>query len=439
VRVALVIAIVAATRLVGSADALPNERKPITGFRVEGPTKLRTSTLAYLVHAREGDPVAQNDIPRLEKDLVSSELFEKVDVALEDDATGTGYIVVATLDDKMSWFAAPTLYFLGGNKAFGVGYVENNLGGQNEKVLMYGQIGNRDSLFYGAFLDPSIRGSPIFLRLDLYPFRRTLEEFVNPTDDPQSFVVARTSTTTYLGAGALVGWNLHWWLSSDLRLRAAKVTYSDAHAPDDSPLPLPEDDGYDTTLQWRVTLDHRYHNFGVTSGPFLQSFVETSIPGLDTYGYADLWLRGYYSWVFFTSHQLEVRSNFQLGYHLPFNEELVNGGVIDLRGYELEQFRGDLRATFRTEYSVPITKWRILAFRAIGFYDSAYMAWHFQRASRDYLPNQPEGTSWLRNDVGAGLRVYVKSVVLPLLGFDIAYGIEGHSPEIYFEVGLTDF
>jgi hypothetical protein len=49
------------------------------------------------------------------------------------------------------------------------------------------------------------------------------------------------------------------------------------------------------------------------------------------------------------------------------------------------------------------------------------------------------GDSWIRSDVGAGLRVYLNNIVLPLLGLDYGYGIEGHSSEIYFEVGLTDF
>jgi outer membrane protein insertion porin family len=436
VRVALVIAVLIATRT-AAGEPLANERRPITGFRIEGPTKLSESSLAYLAHVQKGQTIAENDIPRLEKDLVSSELFEKVRVRLEDD--GTGYVVVATLDDKLSWVAAPTVYFLGGNRAVGLGYVENNWRGNNEKILLYGQVGNRDTLFYGAFLDPAVHGSRLVMRLDIYPFKRVLDEFVNPTDDATSFAIARTSTTSYIGAGVLVGWTFAWWAIGDLRLRGAKVTYTDAHAPDGSPLAVPEDDGYDVTLQARMTLDHRYHNFGVTSGPYFQAFAETSVPGVDTYGYADIWLRAYYSWVLFREHQLELRTNFQLGYHLPFNEELVNGGVIDLRGYELEQFRGDLRATARAEYSFPIAKWRFLAFRGIGFYDAGYMAWHFQRASRDYLANQMEGTSWFRNDLGLGFRVYVRSVVLPLLGLDVGYGIEGHSPEVYFELGLTDF
>nr|MBA3458989.1 polymerase [Deltaproteobacteria bacterium] len=61
------------------------------------------------------------------------------------------------------------------------------------------------------------------------------------------------------------------------------------------------------------------------------------------------------------------------------------------------------------------------------------------RSDRAYLPGQGAGIDRWRNDVGAGLRIYLKNIVLPLLGLDIGYGIEGRDPKIYFEVGLTDF
>ena len=71
------------------------------------------------------------------------------------------------------------------------------------------------------------------------------------------------------------------------------------------------------------------------------------------------------------------------------------------------------------------------------------LAWRCGRSRivstcRDDLPSQL-GPGGVRNDVGVGLRIYVKAVVLPLLGLDLGHGIEGHSPEVYFEVGLTDF
>ena len=124
---------------------------------------------------------------------------------------------------------------------------------------------------------------------------------------------------------------------------------------------------------------------------------------------------------------------------MPAHEELTFGGTVDLRGYDVDQFRGDLRAVFRAEYSIPLFKWRFLSFRAIAFYDAGYTGFHNRRPSdRDYLPNQLTA-SYRRTNLGTGLRIYLDNIVLPLLGFDLAYGIEGHSPEIYFEVGLTDF
>ena len=177
----------------------------------------------------------------------------------------------------------------------------------------------------------------------------------------------------------------------------------------------------------------------MTWGPYVQVELEQSVPGLDSYGYETALLRAYYSWRLFCEHELEVRGILNAGYHLPFNEELALGGATDLRGYDIDQFRGDVNTLIRVEYSVPMFKWWVLTFRALGFYDSGYSGFQFRRPTdRDYLPNEL-GPGLYRDDVGAGLRVYINNIVVPLLGLDVGYGIEGHSPELYFELGLTDF
>jgi outer membrane protein assembly factor BamA len=224
----------------------------------------------------------------------------------------------------------------------------------------------------------------------------------------------------------------------ELRVRSAYVYFRDVHDAANNPATVPEKDGKDTTAQLHITLDHRIHRYGVTWGPYAQLELEQSIPGFDDYGYFYYLLRAYYSWHFFGEHELEFRGFLNGGYHLPFHEEVALGGVGDLRGYPTDEFRGDFNAVLRAEYSVPITKYKIFAFRALGFYDTGYDTFLSRRADRDYLPTQLN-TSFVRNDVGAGLRVYVKSVVLPLLGLDFGYGIEGKSWEVNFEVGLTDF
>jgi hypothetical protein len=181
----------------------------------------------------------------------------------------------------------------------------------------------------------------------------------------------------------------------------------------------------------------------VTWGPYLQAQIEPSlpVPGARYYTYQLALLRAYYSWRILREHELELRVLLNGGRHLPFHQELTAGGVQDLRGYALEQFRGDTRAVGRIEYSVPIAKWKFFAFRALGFFDSTYIGYHFQdpTGGRDYLPTEHPGASWTRTDIGAGFRVYVSSIVLPLLGLDVGYGLEGHHPNVYFEVGLTDF
>ena len=183
----------------------------------------------------------------------------------------------------------------------------------------------------------------------------------------------------------------------------------------------------------------------MTHGAYLQLMWDESVPVLDTYGYADGLLRAYYSWAFWGEHELELRTLDSIGYHLPLHEDLALGGVGDLRGYPTDAFRGDLNLVLRAEYSVPLFKWTPrpwlpTAFRALAFYDGGFARFVFPRdpSERSYLPGQLD-RNFFRDDVGLGFRVYLKSIVLPLVGFDVAYGIEARAPQLVFELGLTDF
>ena len=417
----------------------PVEPVRVVGFRVKGHSKLRARTASYLSHVDVGDDVTPGDEQELEAALMSSELFESAHVELEPVAGGV--IVVCTLDDKMSWIAAPTAYVLPSHWSVGAGYAESDLGGTNRKLLLYGQLGNRTSLFLATYLDPSIHGTKWQARFDLYTLHEIIDEYANPSSDPTSQAVARESTETFLDAGALIGYAFRWWAVADARLRGAYVYYRDSHDAVNNPLPAPSIDGWDFAGQERITLDHRSHFRGVTWGPYVQLMLEEAVPLLSTFQYQLATVRAYYSWKLFGMHEFELRMNGNVGRHMSFNEEQTAGGVSDLRGYDVEQFRGDTRAMFRAEYSVPIVNWRMFYLRGIGFFDSAYVAFNNQDPSgqRNYLPSQAPGDSWLRTDAGAGIRLYVSSIVLPLLGFDIARGIEAKAFEYYFELGLTDF
>jgi outer membrane protein insertion porin family len=431
VRAIIVIALLASS--IAHADS-----KPLVGVRVQGDSKVTDETALRLSRLELGEGISAEQLTVARDALLSSELFKAVEVTLED-APG-GYVLVATLTDKLSWVVAPALYVLSDAWSVGAGFVENNLFGEDKKVLLYGQVGSQSSLFFGTYYVPSFRGTQLMLRFDAYFLHRVIDEYENPHDDPTSRAIARTSTWTWIDPAALVGWRWAWWLSGDLRFKPAYAKYTDVIAADPATQVAPEKDGWDVSWQARLTLDRRQHLFGVTWGPYAQLFAETSVPGLSDYDFQVIAARAFYSWRFFREHQLEFRVGGGIGRHLPLHDELTIGGISDLRGYAVDRFRGDRRAAWRAEYSVPLFKYKGLAFRALGFYDGGYTGFGWRAPEhRAYLPSATDGAHWVANDVGAGLRIYIKAIVLPLLGFDLAYGIEGKQPEVYFELGLTDF
>jgi len=58
---------------------------------------------------------------------------------------------------------------------------------------------------------------------------------------------------------------------------------------------------------------------------------------------------------------------------------------------------------------------------------------------RNYLPNsEARGLKPFKNSVGVGTRLFLRQIVLPLLGLDFGYGLEARDLQIYLAIGLTD-
>jgi outer membrane protein assembly factor BamA len=341
-------------------------------------------------------------------------------------------------EEKQSWIAAPTLYFLPGNVGGGAGFLESNLGGLNKKLAIYGQIASADTFALVAFLDPSIAGSRAYLRGDAVARHYDTTEY--DTDDH----AVRTGTMTYYNAGLLVGLNLiHDW-SIDSRLRVGHVAFTDvawARASTAPPPPAPQVDGWDVSEEIRLTRDGRSSWNGVTDGIFAQLLLEHAVPFLGSaYDYYDGQIKLAFAKRLFDNHNLTFRPSLGAGAHLPWDQEFTAGGV-NLRGYSVAEYRGDFRAAAQLEYSVELFWWKQLAFRALGFWDTAYTAFlnPDDGGQRNYLPEElGSGRERWRNGVGAGFRLYFSSIVLPLVGIDVGYGLETRGVNLYFAIGVTE-
>jgi outer membrane protein assembly factor BamA len=425
------------------ARAFAQEGQRIAEIDVVENAKTGDETVKLIADVEVGDTFTFQLVERVRADLVNSGLFKDVQVVGQPTEKGVRLVIVAK--DKLSWVIAPTVYLQPGNQGGGIGFGENNLFGSNKKLLMYGQIATADSLFLAGYLDPALGGSPFYFRADTLLRYEEVTEFSGGDflDEPEP---DRVSTMGYYNAGLLLGVNLWRGFALDGRLRAAYVNFSEGSCAESAPMgstctESPEADGFDVSTEWKITLDSRANWYGVSRGTLFRLGFEQSLPELGS-DY-DWWLAsGQYikAVSFFERDNLVLKAGFAIGHQLPFQQELTSGGT-NLRGYQNRQFRGDTKASGTLEYSVQLLEINPIAFRGLVFSDLAWTVFTRDEGNptRNYLPGQTDvDEDPLRIGLGVGFRVYVRSIVLPLLGVDVGYGPQADAYHIYFAVGLTE-
>ena len=451
-RAVLALGVLAALVCAASAD----EGRQIREIVVEGNSKTTSDTVEWLSRVHVGDTWLPDESELVRSRLVTSGLFKDVEVFWEptagtDDRGVRVHIIVA---DKHSWVVAPSFYTQPTNVGGGIGYGENNLFGLNQKLLLYAQIATGDSFFVGAWQVPSIADSHVYTQLDTYDIHSRVIEYANPThylDNPKAI---RREYMNYTNVGLRVGYELFRGIKLDTRLRAARVSYADVEldrsdnpavtgqdlgSPDpNAPVPKPGVEGWDVSNEWTATFDRRANWYGIASGQRYTLTFEHSVISND-FHYWEINATAYKAFPILENHNLVLKARADLGWHMPFQQEFETGGT-SMRGWLNNQFRGDTRGLVNVEYSAPLFGLYGLSVRGLGFVDSAYTTTlHPDPTQRNYLPDEEvRGLAGFKNSVGVGTRLYLRQVVLPLLGLDFGYGLEAHDYEIYLAVGLTD-
>jgi len=435
----------------------------IRAIVVEGNTKTTSPTVELIAKIEVGDDWTLDMLDRIKADLVSSGLFK--DVSAYSEPCGpttlpkceeTGVRLHITVKDKHSWVIAPAFYNQPTNTGVGAGFGENNLFGENQKLLLYGQVATGDTFFVGAWVVPSIAGTRFHSQLDTYLKTSRVIEYAPPTSYTGTPDPVRQSRMNYLNAGVKLGVEMFHGLKLDARLRGAHVAYQDTKALTIDPttiygpaggdinnVPKPGKEGWDVSNEISLTLDHRANWYGVESGYKYSTSFEYSVPKLGSdfhYYIANLSL--YRAVQVLERHNLIAKAAVHVGHDLPFQQEFTMGGTA-MRGYLNNEFRGDLQATANLEYSVPLFTIFGLSVRGLGFFDSGYTT--FQNANnveRSYLPASARGDTTtlapFKNSVGVGTRLFLRQIVIPLLGLDFGYGLEASDFQVYLAIGLTD-
>jgi outer membrane protein assembly factor BamA len=424
----------------------------ILDISVEDNTKTTSDTVRLIAGIDTGDDWSADMVDLVTQKLVTSGLFKDVRVYSEPVQGGVRvHLIVA---DKHSWVIAPAVYDQPTNKGGGIGFGENNLFGKDQKLLLYGQIATGDSFFVGAFVDPSLWGSRLRFQYDAYLASSRVIEYAPPhayRDDPQPL---RESRLEYLNQGVRLGTRLWGRSYFDVRLRGARVGYSDVKLADGATLaqvttdpsatapPAPGVRGWDVSTQLMFSIDTRANWYGLSAGHKIVAIYEQGLPSLGSdFRYWDMSLYAERATRVLETHNLVLKGKVQLGHDLPFQQEFTAGGT-QMRGWKNMQLRGDFQLDGNAEYSVPLFTVSGLSVRGLGFWDTTYTTFVDRESGdgfRNYLPgSEARGLAPFKNSVGVGTRLYLKQIVLPLLGLDFGYGLERGDYEIYLAIGLTD-
>ncbi len=419
---------------------------------VEDNEKTTSDTVELIAKVEVGDEWTPELVDLIKTRLVSSGLFKDVEVFYEPVGTG-GVRVHMLVRDKHSWVIAPAFYTQPTNVGGGIGFGENNLFGLNQKLLIYAQIATGDSYFVGAWVIPSILGTRFYAQVDTYDIHSRNIEYAAPTSYLSNPVAVRRSYVDYYNTGLRLGYDIYHGLKLDTRLRAAHVSYSHVELDtQDNPMVTPQDvgatdpmnikapgiSGWDISNEITLTMDHRANWYGIASGQKLSLTFEHTILNSD-FHYYEFNGSFYKAWPVLETHNFVAKARVDIGHHMPFQQEYLTGGT-SMRGWLNNQFRGDTRALVNLEYSVPLFEIEGLQFRGIGFLDSAYTTFLTDdNPERNYLPNaKARGLAPFKNSVGVGTRLFLRQIVLPLLGLDFGYGLEARDLQIYLAIGLTD-
>lgn len=429
------------------------EAKQVVEIVVYDNSKTTDDTVIYIANVDKGDEVDTEELQQIEKRLVSSGLFKDVKVYTTDMSGGVRLNIEAK--DKHSWAAAPTYYNQPTNKGFGLGFGENNLFGENKKLLLYGQVATGESFFVGALVDPQMWNSPFKAQLDVYLRSARIFEFASPSEWFEQTEKVRKTRMNYLNSGVSIGVNFFRVVSLDFRFRGAKVSFKDTELeegatiedvtgdPNDDPndVPDPGAEGWDVSGDIDLKISTIANWYGIATGTRLSFSYERALVDLGSdfdYYVASV---GFLKAIkLFDKHNFILRTSVGYGKDLPYQQEFTAGGT-RLRGYKGNQFRGDFKVSGSAEYSFEVINIKGVALRALGFYDTAYLRYldEGNEAFRNYLPGHDVNgiTPW-RNAVGVGTRLYIRQLVLPLLGVDFGYGIEAGAFEFFLAIGLTD-
>jgi outer membrane protein assembly factor BamA len=456
----LALAVVVVGVLLAPARALAIG-ETITDVRVLDNQRTEESTVRSIAGVSNGDILQADTLDLVRERLATSGLFADVNVWWEPH--GEGVRVNISVKDKFPWAPVPTASWSANNKSIGLVFVHGNLFGHGKQLAIGGRLATVDSGALIAYRDPAMFGSWIYWQIQGAIQRQVIPQYQNYGMDMAGNAIPlgnplELNETHLLAYGFEGGLGVAWLrrVKTQVLWHLEQWNYNGTFDPTTGTRLAMDSTkgGVIGLLKASLTFDFRAREFAVMHGTALSAGLDYASP--DFKSDFTYWRAGA-SWEhgirFFRSCNLIYAVGANAGHNLPFWTENTAGGP-NLRGYLFQQFRGDTQAGGKVEFHFPLFSISSLDFRALGFYD-VNATWFRENPYDPTNPNFVNGVrqtpdmrffpadnaygfSWkqsVHNDVGAGLRFFLRSVAVPLVGFDAGYGIEAQTWRFMLVIG----
>jgi outer membrane protein insertion porin family len=428
----------------------------ITDVRIMGNQRTEESTVRSVAGVSIGDTLETGTLDLVRERLNTTGLFSDVNVWWEQYKTGVR--VNIAVKDKFPWAPVPTGSWSANNRAFGLLFVHGNLFGRGKQMLLGGRLADVDSGAALAYRDPSFFGTWIFWQVQANVQRQNIPEYY--TNDIRADQGAYRSTLLVSYAiEPTIG--VAWWrrVRTQVAWRLEQFNYDRSYIPNpmmmDPPTVAATQSARTGIGKASLNIDFRAREFAVMTGTVLGGGIDFATP--DFGGDLKFWRVGggfQHGVKFFKSHNLVLEAGATFGKDMPFWMENTAGGP-NLRGYLYQQFRGDSQIAAGAEYHFPLFSISSLDFRALVFYDAQALWFRnvptgaTQFVTRD-TPDQrtflvdgngyPAGGGFdvkrdIHQSVGGGVRFFLRSVAVPLIGFDAGWGLESRSWRFTLVIG----
>ena len=350
------------------------------------------------LRVRPGDPIDDELLPVLRQRVLNLRLFREVEVTKRPSDSG----LVLSVDVKERWtlIPVPILGASGGAAQVGLALFETNLFGRRKLLAasaVYSTRGQAGMLFYR---DPALFDSRALLTVELVAENK-IRERADGFDVVQAWRDRRIDASVRPGV----------LLTPRLEVRAGPfAVFRESFAAEGYAAPPPA--GNDFGLAADLEYQGQDYRDWFNAGPIVHAVVRRSLPALGSdRAFLQSSAQAGWSVPVARNHVASATVSGYLADGDPVLDAFTLGGRPGSRGLRAEGLWAERAVTTTVDDQVPVWRpsWGTLT--VLGFVDAGVSTWSGER------------TRWVAP--GAGVRLYVRNVALPALGFDLAWSTAG--------------